>query len=842
MKTPRLYRLFSLVLALSITASLCAPGCAYAANDTPGDSENTSAATPAEEERIAEDYDALEGEVHNTIDVSEADEELVPDDSPTTFSTYNYETELAKFPSSYRTLLSKLHKTYSKWIFVADETGLDFKTAVANEADSVKNVISPSICSSLMSSAANSTYASSNAVAYYMDPRNFLNEKDIFLFLDMGADSSCTADGVEAILSGTNLANSSTYYKLSGGKKVAAKLPTTYAKTITAASSKYSMNAYFIASKIITETGGSLSKTATSGQSSSYPNIYNFYNIGAYTSATDGLKWAASGSSYSRPWKTPTLSIQGGASFIYTNYYAAGQKTEYFTKFNTSASATKTKYSHQYMSSLYGALNEAERMYKGYAATKLNGNYVFRIPVYKNMPSTCSLLSLSDASGAVVLSKSTKKATVTSDVHLRSGPATTYSSVTTVPSGATITITGGVATDNANRAYQISNPYWFKATYGGKSGYVSAECVTASTSYDIAKGSTKKLSYTRASSSDTVYFLSSNTSVATVSASGTVTAKKNGTCMIYAFNGGGFDAVGIKVSATGSTSSGTKKLTTSNATLTLSYTSHPYTGSALKPSVTVKYGSTKLESGTDYTIAYSGNKEPGTATVKITGTGTYSGSLSKTFKITALTAPYRTTTNKVNYRTGCGTSYTAKGNIASAGTVVQVVYGWYQTVNGAKWYKVLIDGKYYYMCGTYLTREVFVKYTSNIKLNYRTGCGTNYTVKGTFSKGSAVSVVKGWSKTVNGKKWYKVKVGNSYYYAMATYLTKQETLVDYKTKSRVNVRSAAGTSKTLKTILLKDTPVSVVKGSVKTVSGDKWYQVKIGTSYYYMMASYLTKL
>lgn len=837
MKTSRLYQFLAFVLALSIAASLCTPGFAYAANNTAEHADVSSTSEQAEEERIAADYDALEGEVHNTIDVSEAEEELPPYNSPTTFATYNYETELAKFPASYRTLLSKLHKTYSKWIFVADQTGLDFKTAVANEADSSKNVISPSICSSLMSSASNSTYASSNAVAYYMDPRNFLNKKDIFLFLDMGANSSCTADGVEKILSSTDLANNNIYYKRSNGKKVSAKLPATYAKTIADASSKYSMNAYFIASKIITETGGALDKTATSGQNSTYPNIYNFYNIGASRTATDGLKWASSGSSYSRPWKTPTLSIQGGASFIHTNYYAAGQNTEYFTKFNTSASATKTKYSHQYMSSLYGAVNEAERMYKGYAATKLNGNYVFHIPVYKNMPSTCSLLSLSDASTAVSLKKNTKKATATSDVHLRSGPATTYSSVTTIPSGGTITITGGVATDNANRAYQISNPYWFKATYGGKSGYVSAECVSASTSDQIAKGSSKKLSYTRSSSSDTVYFLSSNTSVATVSASGTVTAKKNGTCMIYAFSGGGFDAIGIKVSTSGKT----KKLTTSNAALSLSYTSHPYTGSALKPAATVKYGSSKLKNGTDYTTSYSSNKEPGTATVTITGTGNYSGSLSKTFKITALTTPYRTTTNKVNYRTGCGTNYTAKGNISSAGTVVKVVYGWYRTVDGAKWYKVLINDKYYYMCGTYLTREVFVKYTSNIKLNYRTGCGTNYKVKGKFSKGSAVSVVKGWNKTVHGVKWYKVKVGNSYYYAMATYLTKKETLVNYKTKSKVNVRSAAGTSKTLKTILLKDTPVSVIKGNVKTVSGDKWYQVKIGTSYYYMMASYLTK-
>ena len=115
---------------------------------------------------------------------------------------------------------------------MADQTGLNFKTAVANEANSSKNVISPSICSALMSSASNDTYANSNTVAYYMDPRNFLNKKDIFLFVDMGASSACTNDGVEAILSGTNLANSKTYYKRSNGSKVSAKLSDTYAETI----------------------------------------------------------------------------------------------------------------------------------------------------------------------------------------------------------------------------------------------------------------------------------------------------------------------------------------------------------------------------------------------------------------------------------------------------------------------------------------------------------------------------------------------------------------------------------------------------------------------------------
>lgn len=758
-------------------------------------------------------------------------------------SSYSYATELSKFPSSYRTLLSKLHATYPKWIFVADNTGLDFQKSVSAEANSVNNVISPSICSALMSSASNSSYANSNTVAYYMDPRNYLNKKDIFLFIDMSNNSSCTSAGVEAILSGTDLAKSSTYYRCKNGSKVSDSLSATYAKTILSAGSSSAMNPYFLASKIITENGGSLSKTATSGQNTSYPNIYNFYNIGAYTSATDGLKWASSGSTYSRPWKNPKLSISGGASFIYTNYYATGQKTEYFTKFNTSASTTKAKYSHQYMSSLYGAVNEAERMYKAYAATTLNRSYVFRIPVYENMPSTCSLLSLSKAASAVSFAKASKKATTTSKLTLRSGPATTYSSIASISSGSTLTITGGVATNNANRIYQTSNPYWLKATYGSHSGYVSAECISAASSYNIAKGKTKTLSYIRKTSADPLYFLSSNNDIATVSSSGVITGKKNGTCMIYAFSGGGFDVVGVIVSKSGadislSAPQTETKLTKSNTAVTLSYSTHPYTGSALKPTVTVKYGSKKLKSGTDYKVTYSNNKEPGTATAKVTGIGTYTGSLSKTFTITALTAPYQATT-KLTYRTGCGTNYTAKGSVAS-GHTVNVVYGWYRTVDGTPWLKMLINGHYYYISGKQLTRQVLVQYTTTLKLNYRTGCGTSHSIKGQFAKGKAVSIVQGWSKTVGGIKWYQVRVGSNNYYVMAKYLTRGETLLNYKTKATVNVRSAAGTSKTLKTILLKNTPVSVVKDSTKTVSGAKWYRIKINASYYYMMASYLT--
>ena len=58
-----------------------------------------------------------------------------------------------------------------------------------------------------------------------------------------------------------------------------------------------------------------------------------------------------------------------------------------------------------------------------------------------------------------------------------------------------------------------------------------------------------------------------------------------------------------------------------------------YTGSSIEPSVTVKFGSKTLKKGTDYTVSYSSNKNPGTATVKVTGKGNYAGTEKVTFKI-----------------------------------------------------------------------------------------------------------------------------------------------------------------------------------------------------------------
>ena len=58
-----------------------------------------------------------------------------------------------------------------------------------------------------------------------------------------------------------------------------------------------------------------------------------------------------------------------------------------------------------------------------------------------------------------------------------------------------------------------------------------------------------------------------------------------------------------------------------------------YTGKALMPTITVKYGKKALKKGTDYTVSYKNSKTIGTATVTVKGKGKYTGTAEATFKI-----------------------------------------------------------------------------------------------------------------------------------------------------------------------------------------------------------------
>ena len=71
----------------------------------------------------------------------------------------------------------------------------------------------------------------------------------------------------------------------------------------------------------------------------------------------------------------------------------------------------------------------------------------------------------------------------------------------------------------------------------------------------------------------------------------------------------------------------------SGFTATLSQSSYDYDGSAKTPTVTLKNDALVLTQGVDYTVDYSNNIEPGTATVTVNGLGSYTGSRTLNFTI-----------------------------------------------------------------------------------------------------------------------------------------------------------------------------------------------------------------
>lgn len=61
-----------------------------------------------------------------------------------------------------------------------------------------------------------------------------------------------------------------------------------------------------------------------------------------------------------------------------------------------------------------------------------------------------------------------------------------------------------------------------------------------------------------------------------------------------------------------------------------------FTGAAIEPQPTVTLDGATLTAGTDYVLSYANNVNAGTATITITGTGSYTGTISTTFAITAV--------------------------------------------------------------------------------------------------------------------------------------------------------------------------------------------------------------
>jgi beta-N-acetylglucosaminidase len=310
--------------------------------------------------------------------------------------------------------------------------------------------------------------ASQKMVAYYLDPRNFLDDRQLFQFEQLSyAPSLHTLSGVEDILAGVRLGNTATnpetgrpyntfVYPGTDGSGNPVERTMTYAQAFLEAGVLSGVSPYHLASKSRME----VSTSAASGMIASalgtlgigltgldnyyvcyhgdlhdegtalapvsiqnpafpddpsktirvhyYAGFFNFYNIGAYPNPSvdygamkNGIRYAQWGvdASYETlsvfesdtllmPWSDPYRAIVGGAKYLAANYIGVGQDTMYLEKFDLIG---PSYYNHQFVQNVQAARDEGVKYYDAYEDIgSLESSFVFRIPVFNDMPATTS--------------------------------------------------------------------------------------------------------------------------------------------------------------------------------------------------------------------------------------------------------------------------------------------------------------------------------------------------------------------------------------------------------------------------------------------------------------------
>jgi beta-N-acetylglucosaminidase len=306
------------------------------------------------------------------------------------------------FPDSYLPGLRFLHALYPNWQFEPLMTNLDWQSTVNAQSATGKSLISSSRDVAYFSTEPgaydwdndswkkfdNGDWRAANkeVVAYYLDPRNFLNPYNILMYEELSYNNNYhTTAVVQKILDGTFMANT---YVHEGKSK-------SYASTFIEAAEKTKASPIHLASRVRQEQGtkaGPLVSGNPYPACASYINTYNFFNVNAYGKNLDevicnGLAYAFREGIFARPWNNIYKSLMGGSEFLASSYINKGQNTMYLQKFNVSPQAFYDVHTHQYMTNIEAPKSEGATAYSSYKDYGiLEQPLTFLIPVYDNMP------------------------------------------------------------------------------------------------------------------------------------------------------------------------------------------------------------------------------------------------------------------------------------------------------------------------------------------------------------------------------------------------------------------------------------------------------------------------
>ncbi len=308
----------------------------------------------------------------------------------------SFEQSISSFPESYKPYLRKLHAIHPTWTYKADYTNLEWEASADAESQKGTSAISSLYPSLIFKDSLNpngivvdgtSWYAPcKDAVKYFMDPRNFLTEKNVFMFQSLKYNSN-EDSSVQKLLNGTFMEGSFTE---NGNSK-------TYAEAFIEAGKESGVSSIHLASRALQEMG-TKGSSASSGKVPGYEGYYNFYNI----YATSGVDNYIKGLQYAKDngWDSIQKAITEGAKWIGASYINKGQDTLYFQKFNVSSGKVYKVYTHQYMTNIMAPQSESSNIFKSYSDNnKLNDNYNFVIPVYNNRPDSAFKVSRTDTVG-----------------------------------------------------------------------------------------------------------------------------------------------------------------------------------------------------------------------------------------------------------------------------------------------------------------------------------------------------------------------------------------------------------------------------------------------------------
>lgn len=291
----------------------------------------------------------------------------------------------------------------------------------------------------------------------------------------------------------------------------------------------------------------------------------------------------------------------------------------------------------------------------------------------------------------------------------------------------------------------------------------------------------------------------------------------------------------------------------------ISVSSATYTGKALKPSVTVKYGKTTYKNGRDYTVSYKNNTKigKGSVTIKAKTFGKLTGSKTVSFNIVPAKAKISSatvTTSSIKLSWGAvkgATKYevysynSAKKKYTKIATTTSKSYT-VKKLSTAKTYSyavravaVVSKKSYYGAYSSVYNASTAPKTPTSVKVSYKTGA-SSATIS--WKKVSGASGYAVYNYDVKTKKYTylgKTTKTSYTYKKIATATEYQFCVRAYRTVSKKNYYGSYSSKASICTAPGKVSPLKATAGN--TVVELKWASQKNATGYTVYMYDSKTK-